>query len=393
VVVGFYSAVVLIMSAAVAGAALNRWTLPALLSLVFTLILCLVAVKHGMGGNQLEQALALLAVVLWFVSQFLLISKVRFARHKSWGIFGLVTALTALLLMVVVATGINFPIRSPKDSLAEMRRNASQLVSLLQGNSTDRWDEMLAKAHLFYKPLNIFDNKTIDVYPQHTALVIGREGLRYTPRPAFLSLNAHTFDLAILNASHLQGSKAPDFILFQVQSNSTNNRHPALADGPSWPLLLAEYSLENTDDKFLLLEKRKQPLHIDRKLLLDVKLQQGETLILPQGTDNLLWAEVEVKRSLFGNIVHALYKSPHVVLESRTANDKIFVFQIVPELGKAGFLMSPLVQDNSAFAELYLGSGISGNIVQSIAISSPEAPDYFWKNEIRLRLWSLRIDK
>jgi hypothetical protein len=197
----------------------------------------------------------------------------------------------------------------------------------------------------------------------------------------------------MLNARHLEGSRAPGSILFQVLSNSYNNRHPALADGPSWQLLLSGYLPENADDKFLLLKKRKQPLQIDRKLLLDVNLQRGETLILPQGAGNLLWAEVEVKRSLVGNIVHALYKSPHVLLESRTADDVTHVFQIVPELGKAGFLMSPLVQNNAAFAELYRGRGISGDIVRSITISSPEAPNYFWEKKIRLRLWSLRIDK
>jgi hypothetical protein len=384
------------MLAAVAGAALHRWTLPASLSLLLTSLLCVVAVKHGMGGNQLEQALALLVAVLWFVSQFLLIPKVRGAGQgiRPWGQFGLATALTAVLFMIVVAAGINFPIRSPKDALADMQSNASQLVRVLRGDSTDRWDEMLAKAHRFWQPVNVPGGQTIDVYPQHTGVVIGREGMHYSPRPAFLSLNAHTKALALLNARHLEESMAPDLILFQIlpREHSVNNRHPALADGPSWPILLSRYAPENAGEEFLLLKKRQQPLRNDRQLLLEANLQLGEKVLLPQGAGNLLWAEIEMKRSPVGSVVHALYKSPLVQLESRMADNATHVFQIVPELGKAGFLMSPLVQTNAAFAELYRGRGMSGDIVQSIIISSPEAPDYFWEETIRLRLWALRID-
>jgi hypothetical protein len=387
----YYGAVALIMLAVFSAAAIHRWKFPALLSLLFTLFLCVVAVKHGVGGNQLEQSLALLAAVLWFVSQLLVIPKAPGAGQgiSHWGRFGLATALTSVLFMVVVAAGVNFPIRSPKDALADMRSNASLLIHALHGNSTDRWDKMLVKVHRFWQPVNLPGSQTIDVYPQHTGVVIGREGLRYSPRPAFLSLNAHTFALAMLNARHLEESAAPDIILFQVPSNSYNNRHPALADGPSWPLLLSKYLPENVNDKFLLLKKRQQSLRINRKLLLDVNLQQGETVPLPQGAGNLLWVEVEVERSLAGNIVHGLYKSPHVLLESRTADNATHVFQIVPELGRAGFLVSPLVQNNFAFANLYSRKNISSDIVQSIKITSPEAPDYFWKRTMHLRLWHL----
>ncbi|MBC7490411.1 MAG: hypothetical protein H7240_11045 [Glaciimonas sp.] len=391
----YYGAVALIILTAFAAAALHRWKLPALLSLLFTLFLCAVAIKHGIGGNQLEQSLALLAAVLWFVSQLLVIPKAQGGEQDMplWGRFGLATALTAVLFMVMVAAGVNFPIRSPKDALADMRSNASLLVRVLRGNSTDRWDEMLAKAHRFWQPVNVSSSQTIDVYPQHTGVVIGREGLRYSPRPAFLSLNAHTFTLAMLNAGHLEESTAPDLILFQVlpRERSVNNRHPALADGPSWPLLLSRYAPENAGDEFLLLKKRPQPLRIERKILLDANLQLGELVVLPpQSVGDLLWAEVEISRSPVGNIIHTFYKSPHVLLESRIEGNKKHVFQIVPELGKAGFLISPLVESNEAFTKLY--SREEGSIVKSIAFSSSEAPETFWKKTIALKIFSLRIN-
>lgn len=391
----YYSAVALIMLAAFAAAALHRWKLSVLLSLLFTLFVCAISIKHGMGGNQVEQSLAELAAVLWFVGQLLIIPSVRIVEQgpHRWARVGLVSAVTGLLCLAVVGAKTNFPIKSPLQAFGEMRGNVSLLANALRGASTDKWDATLAGLHRFWVPSFVPTGQTIDVYPQQAGIVIGREGLRYSPRPAFLSLNAHTYALAMLNARHLEESTAPDLILFQVLPRewAVNNRHPALADGPSWPLLLSRYAPENVGEEFLLLKKRPSPLHMAKQLLLDVNLPFGETIPLPQGAGNLLWAKLEIKRSAAGNIIEQLYKSPLVLLQSRTADNATHVFQIVPELGEAGFLISPLVQNNAAFAKLYQGQGTQADTVRSIKIFSPEAPDFFWKKTFRLRLWVLKI--
>lgn len=392
----YYGGVLLIALVAFAAAACHRWRFAAMLSLLFTLFLCATSVKHGIGGNQIEQSLALLATVLYFVSQLFFLRSAQGVGSGLRGWRGLATcsALAAALCLSVVAARTNFPIGSLRQALVDMRGNASLLTHAPRGIFADRWDAALAEAHRLWQPVTVPRGQTIDVYPQQAGVVIGREGLRYTPRPAFLSLNAHTAALATLNARHLEESTAPDLILFQVLpiERAVNNRHPALADGPSWPLLLSRYVPENADDEFLLLKKRSLPLRMTRQLLLDANLQLGESINLPQGGGDLIWAELKVKRSPPGDIVHALYKSPHVLLESRTADNVTHVFQIVPELGQAGFLMSPLVQNNAAFTELYRGRADRADTIRSITISSPEAPDFFWKRTFRLTLWVLNVD-
>lgn len=391
----YYGAVGSIALVAVAAAAWHRWRFPALLSLLFTLFLCGISVKHGMGGNQIEQSLAELATVLWFVGLLFYLpsgQSVRFS-FRGWRGFAVCFALASALCLTAVATSTNFPIGSLRQAIADISGKASLLTHSPRDVSTDGWVAALAQAHRFWQPPTVPTGQTIDIYPQQTGVVIGREGLRYSPRPAFLSLNAHTLALAMLNARHLEESTAPDLILFQVLPRewAVNNRHPALADGPSWPLLLSRYAPESVGDEFLLLKKRPSPLHMTKQLLLDVNQPFGETIPLPQGAGNLLWAKLEIKRSAAGNIIQQLYKSPPILLQSRTADNATHVFQIVPELGEAGFLISPLVQNNVAFAKLYQGQGTQADTVRSIKIFSPEAPDFFWKKTFRLRLWILKI--
>lgn len=391
----YYGAVGSIALVAVAAVAWHRWRFPAVLLLLFTLFICAISVKHAMGGNQIEQSLAELATMLWFVGllfYFPSAQSVRF-NFRGWRGFAVCFALASALCLTAVAARTNFPIISLRQEIANISGKASLLLHSPRDISTDGWDVALAQAHRFWQPPTVPTGQTIDIYPQETGVVIGREGLRYSPRPAFLSLNAHTYGLARLNARHLEKSTAPDLILFQVLPKewAVNNRHPALADGPSWPLLLSRYVPESVGDQFLLLKKRPSPLHMTKQLLLDVNLPFGETNSLPQAAGNLLWAKLEIKRSTAGNIIQQIYKSPLVLLQSRTADNMTHVFQIVPELGEAGFLISPLVQNNVAFSKLYQGQGTPANTVLSIKISSPEAPNFFWKKTFRLRLWVLKM--
>lgn len=393
----YYGGVGSVALFAVAAAAWHRWRFPALLSLLLTLFLCGVAVKHGMGGNQIEQSLVELASVLWFVGLLFYLpsaQSVGFSFH-GWRGFAVCFALVSVLCLTLVAASTNFPIHSFRQTLVNIGSKISLLTYSPFAVFADGWAAQLAQAHRFWQPHNAPAQQTIDVYPQHTAVVIGREGLRYSPRPAFLSLNAHTSSLAILNASYLQGSKAPDLILFNVLPRewAVNNRHPALADGPSWPHLLALYAPESVGDEFLLLKKRPAPLHITKKLLLDVKIAFGESIDLPYGEGNLLWAELEIDRSAAGKIIHQIYKSPHVLLRIHTARHTTHEFQIVPDLGEAGFLISPLVKNNFAFGNLYQAEDGLAESVRSIQIISPDAPEFFWDKNINLKLYALRMQE
>lgn len=100
-----------------------------------------------------------------------------------------------------------------------------------------------------------------------------------------------------------------------------------------------------------------------RKLIREERSRLGEIVDLPNNPGAIFWAELEVKRSWLGKIIHTIYKSPHILLESVTSSGQQHVFQIVPELGKAGFIVSPMVLNNRLFAQLYSDAGGGGGWV------------------------------
>jgi hypothetical protein len=371
----------------------KNWKL-SLLPVLFTLFLCAVSIKHSMGGNQAEQALVLLVVMLWFIVLVLKTS----AYNEEGGLMArprmayFLSAMTFLLL-VVFSANVNFPIRSLDRAIEDFRRNTMILHGDLEMSAAGRWQSALDSFHRFRDPIPEGATGTIDVYPHHTGLVIGNGSLRYAPRPAFLSLNAHTYDLALLNARYLESEDAPDWLWFKVlpRAHRVNNRHPALDDGPSWPLLLSRYRVDSIGGEFVLLKKRTGPLVVQRELKIERSFNFGEEIALPESNNSLVWLELKVERSFIGYLIHTLYKSPHLLIESSGSELEKQVHQVVPELGRAGFLVSPLVLDNPAFIGLFGGGSNGGSRVETVVINSPEAPAYFWTNKINVKIFSFKI--
>jgi hypothetical protein len=97
-----------------------------------------------------------------------------------------------------------------------------------------------------------------------------------------------------------------------------------------------------------------------------------------------------------GQLLEILYKSPQVMLSSRLSNGKQLQFQLVPQLGAAGFLVSPLIYSTNDF--LGVMNAITSHShpdgtadVTSITLTSPDAPKWFWSRKVRIRLYELSV--
>jgi len=356
---------------------------------LFLLLVCAVSIKHAFGGNQIEQSIADLATIFWFLALKLTSNLDKFNKT----IFPKVSLVAAIGCLGFVASFVNFPILGIKDAFSNIRHNIIALPHLNQLQRSHGWSALLTEAHKLAPIDNKFRGKTIDIYPQHTGVVIGLKGMVYDPRPAYLSLNAHTLDLVNANAHHLEGSRAPDVILFQVlpPELSVNNRYPATADGPSWPLILSRYDLVGLSGDFLILQKRRDRISPHQQLLLKRRITLGEQVVVPSTDSGLVWAEINVERTFFGKLIHMVYKSPNLLISIHTKDDIDHTYQLVPELGRAGFLLSPMVKDTYSFAQIERRNLPINDAVKFFKITSPDSPKGFWEKTIAIQLFELSI--
>jgi len=190
----------------------------------------------------------------------------------------------------------------------------------------------------------------VDVYPHYQTVPFPPES-RYQPRPVIQSYSAYTPELARLNAAHLETDRAAANLLFAIQP--FDDRFPALDDGPSWPELLTRYDILGTSDasgKYLLLSRSVAPREYHLTPLQETSARWGEPVTPPSVTNGPIWIEIEIKKTLIGTVVATLYKPPMLMLTVSLRNHGQQAFYLIPAMARGGFLLSPVVGDNRAFA-------------------------------------------
>ncbi len=350
-----------------------------------TVMLSGIAWKHFIGGNQLEQATSEILSGIWLlVAAHFHHSQGRSFQTRQTAIgVGFVIVLCAFLAQPWLI--LNAP-----NLQSTLKQKFVAIDRFFEGLPADGGWESLEKSILDSIPVQTDLTGRADIYPQHTGVIIANRQLQYAPRPAYLSLNAHTTALANANAHYLRNTP-PDVVLFQIlhESRAVNKRHPATRDGPSWPELITRYDIHSDTRDFLVLKRRASPLQVKFRPMATKRVKLGETINVDL-EGKLVWARVRLKPSFVGRVSKLFYKLPHVTLHQTHANGTQTVSQIVPALGQAGFLLSPFVSETADFARLMQNSIVdpidSNKVVTSFTLKSEPRTALLWSQFIEIDL-------
>ena len=255
----------------------------------------------------------------------------------------------------------------------------------------------------FYESLNMIRGEqplpalqgSSDIYSYgQTTLLANR--LDWAPRPVFQSYSAYTPALLEKNAAHLAGDSAPQNILFTVQP--IDGRLPSLDDGLSWPSLLTSYEPAALIGDMAVLHRRLEPTV--SQILRDPPIASGayeigDDISFP-ATSRALWAKVDVKPTLLGKIVSAIYKLPQLEIEFHMPDGGAQKFRYIAGMGETGFIVSPIVRNTSDFLALELSRRteyFNEDRPQSMSISvlGGRAASWLWNRRLSVQMFSLVI--
>ena len=191
---------------------------------------------------------------------------------------------------------------------------------------------------------------TTDIYSVGQASLIA-SGNVWNPRPVFQSYAAYTPELMQINQRHLLGERAPDNIVFSVES--IDNRLPSLEDALSWPVIWGRYELYGFSKRnWLHLKKRTEEASIITGSAIHEMHQFGEAVRVPNSMD-ATFVKIIMKRSLFGALANILYKTSDLVLLTKSVTGTVSIHRFIPEMAESGFLISPLVETTVDFGQMY----------------------------------------
>jgi hypothetical protein len=232
---------------------------------------------------------------------------------------------------------------------------------------------------------------TADVYPisQTIALPLG---LTCRPRPIFQSYSAYTPELAEMNAAHLCSERAPDHIFFDVWT--IDGRFASQDDSLSWPELLTRYDITGMAGRYILMKKSVTPRQYQLTPIGETVASFDEAIAVPSMKDGLVWVEIDIRRSLWGNIVAMLYRPSRVWL-TVVCSGGMYSGRLLPAEARAGFLLSPLVDNGESFFALAATNwqyALADRDVASARISTDGAGQYR-SPPVRVRFYRLDFQR
>jgi hypothetical protein len=228
---------------------------------------------------------------------------------------------------------------------------AIRLVADPAGLARDFADSMTRVQALPWHPAG-----TADIYSAGQ-LRLFASAMPWAPRPVFQSYAAYTPALARLNLDRLVGAGGPDNVFFRPEP--IDDRLPALEDGLSWPALLSQYdpvAYDPAEGLAWLRRAASSPaIPVPGPTLLSGDRMLGETVSLPPG-GTALWASMDPRPTLAGRLAGVAWQVPQLRLVLSFADGRSEAFRFIPGMGRAGFLLSPVVATTIDFLRVRPGA-------------------------------------
>lgn len=231
---------------------------------------------------------------------------------------------------------------------------------------------------------------TVDLYPNDLSSLFAND-LKWSGRPVLQSYSAYTPELAALNRDHLRNA-GPSHIFFVP--GAIDKRHPSIEDAASWPDLIANYEPTGFVDQYAILNKRDVPSKITiSEPFLSGMHAVGSSVSIGKN-NQAVWAHIDVKPTMLGKLVSALYKNPSLYILVRYADGTKRSYRLVPGMTKSGFLLSPTVSNAQDFVSLQSSRAddlLAGKYPVEFGIFGDSGTRWLWSRFFNFSLSTLEI--
>ena len=218
--------------------------------------------------------------------------------------------------------------------------------------------EKRRRQHVLPRTRAVVGESTIDLIPNEVGLLILNE-LNWRPRPVFQSYSAYTPALLELNARAFSGPSAPEFVLFRP--GALDLRLATLDDALALQVLLRRYRPELEEQGWLLFRRELETNGVARAarpVLIERSLALGERLELSGLEARCLLLEVDLKPSIRGRFVSALYQAPIAWIELGLADGGVRLQRLVPEMTRHGAILDPPLAKLDDWIAWYAGAAV-----------------------------------
>lgn len=271
--------------------------------------------------------------------------------------------------------GAQHEINSNLAFFSDLPGNRLRLESLLHGQKT-RADLLRTRATV--------GRSTIDVlgWEQGVALF---NNFNYTPRPVFQGYSAYTPKLAQLNYDFFLSDRAPDYVLFKLQS--LDGRLAAMDDPAVLRLIPFRYEVLASELGFTLWKKKSGPFDPGAATPVPIRtvtLGLNESCDVSDLAGQNVWVEIDYHFSLLGKVRRFFLRPPEVRLRLVDDRGEVHQPRLAQPIAAAGFILNPLVDDMMDYLRAFGGTPRAR--VSSLQLTVAPADRKYLAGEVTIRL-------
>jgi hypothetical protein len=128
---------------------------------------------------------------------------------------------------------------------------------------------------------------------------------------------------------------------------------PSTEDGLSWPYFLTRYDVADISGNrdWMLLQKSAHPRTFSLNVIGHKQAILGEWIDVPVSADPI-WISLDVRQPVLTSIQQMIFKSPELQLNIEFLGGAHQSYQLLPEVARGGFLLSPNITGRGSFALL-----------------------------------------
>lgn len=227
----------------------------------------------------------------------------------------------------------------------------------------------------------------IDVLGYEQAIAL-YNGFTYRPRPVFQSYLAYTPQLARRNDAFYRSSRAPDYVLLNLQT--IDNRFPTLDDSLLLRSFLHRYDYVHTEQGFQLWTRHSQSPRAESELarpLYNATIKPNQSIVLGELENKRLWATLQWQPSWLGRLRNAVYRLPIVHLVIEDTQGRRSTFRLTLPQAATGFILNPLIEDSAAYVCFAMGT--MSRQIAALTLEVPEQDRKFFHDTAHLELSEL----
>jgi hypothetical protein len=176
-------------------------------------------------------------------------------------------------------------------------------------------------------------------------------GAAWQPRPVAQSFEAFTPGLAARNARHFDGARAPRYVVAEIAP--IDGRWPLLEDPLTWQALLRHYGLADAVPMPLL--RRFPEPRSESVTALTVRFSEQGLAIPVAAPATYVRMTARYRRPLADRVAGALVRDPPLFAVLTLADGAKRRMRFLPDVAAAGFIASPLVENDRDLMGLLCG--------------------------------------